>query len=440
MHSSCRKFLSFLQLVLACWVILPAIGGKAWAEPTEEREWTSTTGTRVQAAAVKLEGDGVRLRKPDGKEIVVPITKFSQEDQSLLRDHFGADEPPAAAAVAGKTAALSKPLAHPSGTVSGPHDAGQGSHYFIYIPKSLKENRKAPLLLYTGPTGGTAGHVKAHIKGAEVNGWIVAANVESKNKSNEESNHAHAKRCVEHLIETLPIDPDRVYFTGTSGGGAMAFINSAKIRSAGAMPIIGYNSAGKYAKGGHYYVLGGATDFNRYLSADAADGARDRGFHRIYPGAHADPPPWIRDEAMAWLNGRYLETKKSDREFAEERLDWESAMIAWITELKAATPYRAYYWCRFLQDSYKISGPNAAALTALAAELGKDPLNGRYVEGMEAIDAFSKRHYTGHGGGSAFSHTTPRIESAAKKLQEKMAGVPHIEDVAKQLGLKTCKK
>ena len=433
--------LSFLRLAIFSGVLLPILCSTAMAEPTEEREWTSTAGTRVTAVAVAIEGASVRLRKPDGKEMVVPVAKFSAEDRSILEDHFGAQEASAEAApVTGKSAALSTQLAHPTGSISGPHDAGGGSHYFIYIPKSLKEGRKAPLLLYTGPSGGSAGHVKAHIKGAEVNGWIVATSVESKNKANPEDNHAHAKRCVEHLIDTLPVDPERVYYTGTSGGGAMAFVNAARLRGAGAMPIIGYNSDAKFAKGGHYYVLGGATDYNRYLSADAADGARDRGFHRMYPGAHTDPPPWIRDEAMAWLNRRFLEARKSDRNLADERLDWEASMIAWINELKATTPYRAYYWCRFLQETYEISGPNAAAVNALASELGNDAVNKRYAEGLDAINSFSKRAYTGHGRGSSFQHTTPRIESAAAKLQEKFAGVPHIEDVAKQLGLKTCKK
>lgn len=115
-------------------------------------------------------------------------------------------------------------------------------------------------------------------------------------------------------------------------------------------------------------------------------------------------------------------------------------MITWINELKAAKPYRSCYWCRFFQESYQITGPNTAAVNALASEVGNDPVNKRYAQGLDAINSFSKRSYTGHGGGSSFSHTAPRIESAAAELQERFAGVPHIEDVAKQLGLKTCKR
>lgn len=93
-----------------------------------------------------------------------------------------------------------------------------------------------------------------------------------------------------------------------------------------------------------------------------------------------------------------------------------------------------------MQDTYRVSGPNAAALTAITAELAKNPLNLKYVEGMAAINDFSKRNYTGLGSGSKFQHTSPKIESAAAQMQEKFAGVPHIEEVAKQLGQPTTKK
>lgn len=391
------------------------------ATPTEERDWTSTTGTKLRASALGVKDAVVRFKTADGKEVLVPLAKLMPEDQSAIGAQFGKKAPT---------------LVYPPGVSSGPHDAGGGSNYFVYIPNSLKEGRKAALLLYTGAGGGGAGSVECHQKGAEVNGWIVAASVESNNGGGLDANQAHSKRCVEHLLKTLPIDPDRVYFTGNSGGGAMAFINASTIRSAGAMPLIGYNRSRKYAKGGHYYVLGGATDFNRYYSANGAAEAGNRGFHRLYPGGHVDPPTWILDEAMTWLNGKYLLGRKSDRASNDERYDWESSVIAWIGEMKADVPYRAYYWCDFLSGAYRISGPNTEVVKALQVELGKNPINVRYAQGIEAIHGFSKKYYTEFTY-SLFGHNTPKIEAAAAKFQKEWAGVPFVEDVAKELGMPT---
>lgn len=242
-----RAARSYSYLILPFLVLAAAVSALA-AEPTGQREWVSTAGTRLKAAAMGVEGASVRFKTPEGKETMVPFAKLAAEDRGFLRKHFGLSEEPAAnpdSAARGNSAPLTKPLPHPAGEVNGPHDAGNGSHYFIYIPKSLKENRKAPLLLITDASGGSAGSVKSRIKGAELNGWVVAASVESNNKANTDINQAHAKRCIDHLGATLPIDPARLYFTGGSGGGAMAFNNSIQLNAAGAMPIIGYNIFGK---------------------------------------------------------------------------------------------------------------------------------------------------------------------------------------------------
>ena len=74
---------------------------------------------------------------------------------------------------------------------------------------------------------------KSHISGAEINGWIVAINVESRNGNDYSINHDHVKRCVKHMIENLPVNAKRIYFSGSSGDGALAYYNAARMRAAG---------------------------------------------------------------------------------------------------------------------------------------------------------------------------------------------------------------
>jgi len=427
-----RATLHALSLAL---LILPVS-----AEPTAEREWRSSAGTTLTATAMEFTEGVVLLKTPEGRELKLSLDKFAEEDQAFLKEHFGVKEPEPGEPQGSGLAEVTEGLAQPIGEISGPIDAGDGSTYFVYVSKTLRDGRKAPLMFYTGAGGGSAKIVKRFIMGAELNGWIFAASVQSKNGPDHPvKNHEHSKRCVEHLIESLPIDDERVYFSGNSGGGAMSFYNALRIKSQGNMPYIGYSPDKKYDKKQYCLGIGGATDYNRYLTAHAVAEFGDRGFHRLFVGGHSGGPDWIGVEGMAWLNGRFLGDNRKESELDGERLDYESTLIGWIKELQATAPHRAHYWCHFLQEDYEIEGPNGGIVRELAAELAKDPENVRYTEGLYAIDEFSEKFYAseGEGGGSKGKHTSSKIEKAAEKLAEEYSGVPEIEDIARALGGKT---
>jgi hypothetical protein len=419
--------------------------GLAAAEPTESREWVSVTGSKVKGSALSVSAGQVLIKLENGRELTVPLNKLSESDQGFLSKHFG-DPPAAEGAAAAKTTGSGLPLvtdglAHKVGEVAGPIDAGGGSHYFVYVPKTLRKGRLAPLLHFNGSGGGSARSVKKHAEGAELNGWIVAASVESKNgPGHPVQNHEHAKNCVKHLIGSLPVDPQRVYFTGGSGGGAMSFYNAARIQSAGAMPHIGYIPDDTNLKGGDFFVINGANDYNRYTSAAAVKSLGKNAIHRFFVGGHQEGPDWLCAEGMTWLNGRYLAKNKRSPELAAERPDYEAAMISWIEKLSSSEPHRAYYWCVFLKDDYKITGPNAAAVESLRTSLAGKPGCEGYAKGIAEISDFSERNYAEMGSGSLFAHTTPKLESAAAKLAGKLAGVPLLEELATALGKPTVGK
>ena len=280
-------------------------------------------------------------------------------------------------------------------------------------------------------------------EGAEVAGWIIASSVESRNGGDHPvGNHEHAKHCVAHLLGNLPIDENRVYFSGNSGGGAMSFYNALRIKSAGNMPAVGYSPDNKYDKKQYCYGLGGTRDFNRYLTANAVSQFGDHGFHRLNAGGHGGGKPWIGSEGIVWLAGRYLGDRRKENELDDERLDYEASVIEWVGKLREKEPFRAHYWCDFLRGEYGLSGPNAVPVQELFKVLDQDPINARYTQGLAAINNFSKQYYAseGEGGGSAFNHTTPKIKSAADKLAAEYAGVPLIEEIAMDLGSPTIAK
>lgn len=67
------------SLALLCVLVLVA------STAAEERTWTSADGRTMQAEFVRSSGDDVTFIF-QGKEITLPITRFSEEDQQVIRD------------------------------------------------------------------------------------------------------------------------------------------------------------------------------------------------------------------------------------------------------------------------------------------------------------------------------------------------------------------
>jgi hypothetical protein len=49
------------------------------------REWTSTVGSKIEAAFVGVENGIATLKKRDGDELRVPLDKLSDSDQLWIR-------------------------------------------------------------------------------------------------------------------------------------------------------------------------------------------------------------------------------------------------------------------------------------------------------------------------------------------------------------------
>ena len=392
------------------------------AEPTSEREWTSTAGTKINAVATSIKGGSAHLKTSEGREILVPLDKLVEADRSFITEHF-ANVP-----LEGSDLASATNLAFPAGEVTGPITTGDSS-YFVYIPTSLREGRAVPMIFYTGAGGARAKDFRNFTVAAEIAGWIVAASVESSNGPLfPEGNYDHAKACYDDLLERLPIDPKRVYFTGNSGGGAMSLLNSDRLNGAGAMPSVGYLlSEASLSKKSHYYITGGASDYNRYLTARINKEAGKNGFHRFNPGGHRSPGADQNNDGILWLNSRYLAEQDSP-DFDGEKADFYKALIEWLRTIKEEEPYRAYYWANFHRESDPV-------FTLLADQLAKDPNNVKFAEGLVALDQFSKKILAteGQDSGSVFKHTSPTIDSAADELATTYSGVPEIEEIAKAL-------
>ncbi len=405
-----------------------------FAEPTESRTWTATNGKKVEGKVISIQGGKATLERADGKKVEVAMAIFVDEDRKFLEEHFEIEAPkPGEPAKSG--AAPAEDLPHAQGEVVGPLDAGDGATYYLYLPKSLKEGRLAPLLFYTDAGGGNPGLIKGLTEGAELCGWVMAASVQSKNGQDLAINVKVSKAAVDHIVKTLPVDPERVYFTGNSGGGATAMANSAAMNAAGAMPNIGYIPDGVSPPKGHYFAIGGGKDYNRYHTAQIGKKFGKDGVHRMNPGGHGGAPPWQRIDGMIWLNLRYLAAER--KKLADEAADFEADLITWMRDKAGSESHRAYSTARLMKDDYEVKGANLALVDGLIDELGKEEKNRLYHEGLEVIDGISEDAFAGEAGASLFAHTCKKATSQAEKALERFAGVPVIEDTLKAIAAPT---
>lgn len=404
-------------------------------EPTALREWTSTSGSKINASATKCNAKTVFFKTDTGRELEVGLDLIIEKERNLLIKHFNLE---GTVRMPGRPIHSSTPkhdeeLPYPKGEISGPIKTGDGSTYFLYVPTTLKKDQPAPLIFLTQPGGGGKNRIAAYKAAVERLGYVLAISVESKNNSPIQKNHEHTKRCINHLKEQVPIDSKRYYFSGGSGGAATAMYNCHLYKAAGAMPIIGYSPTP--VESGHFYVIGGATDYNRYISADIAARHDNNAMHRLFAGGHGGVKSHHIDDGLAWLTGRFLAKKSKEN----ERLDYEYAMLNWIKNLEQQKQaHRGYYWADFLlSKAYGIEGHNKSVAEELKTKLSTET-NQRYAEGIKSIDEFSKTVYHGNSnGGSRYGHTNPAVKKEADKLAAELAGVPELQAVAAMLGKTT---
>lgn len=412
------------------------------AEPTESREWQASSGHRTQGRALSATATTVKLELASGKTVDLPLAKLVAEDREFVIKHFNIVAPKEGDPIRSTDALIGEEgLDHPPSKVSGPVASAEGSRYHIYIPKSLRKGRKAPLLHFNGSGGGNPGEMKRYLGGCERFGWILVASVESHNKTHGEVNLRHAANNITALRENPLVDPKRIYFTGQSGGGAMSWWNARQLDGAGTLPVIGYIPPEVKAGKGHHFILGGATDWNRYHGGLAAAQFGKDAFYRMYPGGHSFPKDErIIHEGIAWLTGKYLAANKSDSSLANERLDYEAAMIDWIRELAEKESWIAYRLADFMEKTYGISGKNADILGPVVSKLRQSSQNVAFAEGVQAIHEFGVKQfgsfpYTGNMQGK--NHEAHA--KAATRLATKFQGTPFVEETLLEMA-KPCQK
>jgi len=409
---------------LALLAALFAIAGSLHAAP---REWTDqTSGKKITAEFVSVQGDQVTL-SINGKEYKLPVSRLSADDQAYLRIVGDAPTPePTASPEAAPAAPAAK------AKVMGPIDA-EGSHYYYYIPTTLPSGSKAPMLLFSGSGGGDANTVKGMVEGAEICGWIAACSVESKNGQDYPVNLAHISRAVKGLIADQPVDPASLYFSGNSGGARMAFHANKNLNGKGVLAYIAGAQDDEISRSHRYFIISGATDYNRYDTATTFADARKNSVYRLHTEGHATGPAWLMAEGMVWLQSMaYVDAK----EMSPRREAFEGRAIEWIEKTKASAPYRSAWWARHFK-TIGVSSKYTAKVAAMDSELSASAENAAYIKGIADIEDFAESVLSKVSSGSLHGHTTPEIQKKCDKMLSDHAETPWIKEVLTALKNKT---
>jgi len=406
------------------------------AGPTEERQWTSSKGTRMTAVATHVEGGKVAFSTTGGRTFLLELSQLSSSDQTFLRRHFEDDFLPPREKWDGKGVDKSE--------VQGPVKVSEKASYYYYQPKTIPAGVKVPVLFWIGSGKGHKGSPVRFARAADLTGVVIVTLVEAKGGQRESessevmrSHIAAIRECLPHLAQTLPIDLNRVIFSGDTGGGAIAYEATTKFPSIGAITMVSYIPRGTSPnKSLLYYLTGGARDRYRYANAQDKKKLGERATQQFYLGGHTMGRAKNAELGLIWLYTRHiLETSGSH---SKEYAAYEDRFLTWLKILALTKSNEATYWCDFILNTCSPTAEVREAVQPIYDKLIETSSNSIYLEGRKAIEAFAAKTLVRAGDRSAtVEHTSSGLESGTKKLLQRFDATPGITEIIAELGMET---
>ena len=288
--------------------------------------------------------------------------------------------------------------------------------YHVYLPTAYSADRKWPVLFIMSPVGGNAGTLDRYIPGAEMNNWILAVSVQSKNGSDVTEEPITA--MVDDVCKRLPVDPKRIYSSGMSGGARMAFWLSEQMKSKGFAGVLACGAGGtpdKMSSKTVVFGLCGSNCFNRWdMACTFKQLKNDMSRLRFFVGNHTWADASQITYAMAWLNACYLKAMPPVSAASEEKKRFIAKVQEEIQKDTESDPEKAYEWAVCL--SQVSSAPSIAKNPQLLA-LMKNPKVMQYISGLKDMDQFVKKHFATN----VMDYKNNNGTEAAKRDAERLA-------------------
>lgn len=212
--------------------------------------------------------------------------------------------------------------------------------YCLYVPSTYNNRKHWPLIFLFDPHGnGTLG-VDKFKEVAERYGYILAGSNNSRNGA--EGIEEIISKLATDVFSKYPIDKQRIYAAGFSGGGRVALTMALVMKNVKGVMIAGAGeSQVDFSSLVHkfdIYATAGLGDFN-YLEVTSMKqqllGSGLRFLVSEFDGGHAWPPKYVINEAVQWFTLNAMRDKVLvaddevvDKIVAEKRLQIDSLMKA----------------------------------------------------------------------------------------------------------------
>jgi len=213
--------------------------------------------------------------------------------------------------------------------------------YELYLPSTFDPAKRWPLLLVFDPR--SRGKLAAEIfrPAAEELGWIVASSNDTMSDGPWEPNIRAVNAMFPDLVSRLPVDPQRLYATGFSGGAMLSWIVGVRTgQLAGVLSVGGRLPDGLEERpiGFAFWATAGRSDFNYRPSAELDELAAKLGVpHRLeyFDGPHTWISPDEARRALRWFEVLAMRDGKRPRDdaFVDAEL---AADLAGAEELERA--------------------------------------------------------------------------------------------------------
>lgn len=388
------------------------------------RTWTSTSGSRVEAQFVRQTGYIVVLRNAEGKEFRIQLNNLSDTDRAYIKQ---AREPARAPLIPSEPVDTKEfeLLTEPGGKGSEIKclDEPEWS-YWLYLPPAYHTGRKWPIMYIMSPIGGQQGAIRRYGEGADLNGFILAISVQSRNGFSK--SYEAVTAMVKDTIRRLAVDEHRLYASGMSGGARVAFWLAdswAGEDFAGILPC-GAGSTrtiDKLDRDTSLFGWCGSNCFNRWDMTITFDKARnDYKQLRFFVGDHAWAPRDLIGRGMSWLNGVFLEQHRDDPRFASEREAYGQMIQGRIADALTTDPEVAYEWARILLTAHP-SSTSHSAVAEVMKKLKARPEIALYEEGLEDMADFADEHFNTSSGDYNDNNGTRAAKNDAEKRAKKYA-------------------